>query len=150
MTILCEHGEVTDAAKKTAGIYYWKNNVNGKGYVGQTLNLRTRTQSYRNQPNPRQRLLYFAIQKYGFENFTCYKVMDCCPSKVALNYWEKYWVKTLDTFGPNGYNLSIGGGARDELSIARQKATIRFNNREKWRKKNRPLSFAAMHSCGVE
>lgn len=46
MIVLCEQGKTTEAATKTAGIYYWKNNLNGKGYVGQSLDILKRTSKY--------------------------------------------------------------------------------------------------------
>lgn len=110
MIVICEQGKVTDSATNTAGIYYWKNNLNGKGYVGQTLDFRRRVRHYIGGRFKNQHAFYAAVQKYGLENFTCYKLMDCCPSKVALNYWETYWVKELSTVAPNGYNLTSGGG----------------------------------------
>ena len=111
MTVLCEQGKVTDAATKTAGIYYWRNNINGKGYVGKSLNLLKRLGQYIGMKFKLQPAFYAAVKKYGLENFTCYKIMDCCPSDVALNYWETYWIRELDTFidGGNGYNLTTGG-----------------------------------------
>lgn len=111
MTVLCENGNITDAATKTAGIYYWRNNINGKGYVGKSLNLLKRLGQYIGMQFKAQTTFYAAVKKYGLENFTCYKVMDCCPSDVALNYWETYWIRELDTFidGGHGYNLTTGG-----------------------------------------
>lgn len=106
--ILVDFGEYKSPMPKTAGIYYWKNNVTGEGYIGQSINLQKRMYGYR-KISPQQRKLYDAFRQYGVINFTCYKVMDCCPSKVALNYWETYWIKELDTFGANGYNLTTGG-----------------------------------------
>ena len=120
MIVLCEQGKIAEAATKTAGIYYWKNNLNGKGYVGQSLNLKKRIRTYLRRRFADIPRFYSSVQKYGLENFTCYKVMDCCPSKVALNYWETYWIKALDTFGPNGYNMTTGGNANsitDEIRI---------------------------------
>ena len=80
MIVLCEQGKITEAAAKTAGIYYWKNNLNGKGYVGQSFNLRKRLHVYKWMRFKTQPAFYAAVQKYGLENFTCYKVMDCCLS----------------------------------------------------------------------
>lgn len=134
MTVLCENGNITDAATKTAGIYYWRNNINGKGYVGKTLNLQYRMNDYVKMRFKLQRVFYAAVQKYGLENFTCYKIMDCCPSNVALNYWETYWIGELDTFidGGNGYNLTTGGDG-GKLMSAESRRKISAANKGKVR-----------------
>lgn len=122
--ILFINGEETDKAVNSAGIYYWENNVNGKRYVGQSLRIRERMQEYRRTGCYSQRKLFNAFSKYGITNFTCYKIMDCCPSKVALNYWETYWIKELDTFGANGYNLTTGGDCFTRSEESRLKMSI--------------------------
>jgi group I intron endonuclease len=116
MVVLCEQCKITDSATKAAGIYYWKNNLNGKGYIGQTLNLKKRLNVYLHGHFKQQRAFYAAVQKHGLENFTCYKVMDCCPFKIALNYWEAFWVKEMDTLSPAGYNLTSGGDSAYSFS----------------------------------
>jgi group I intron endonuclease len=100
-----------DGCPRTAGIYYWRNNVNGKGYVGQSIDICKRLRGHKSNIKYKRKSepFYLAIYKYGADAFTCYKVMDCCPSYIALNYWEAYWVKELDTFGENGYNQTAGG-----------------------------------------
>jgi len=114
MDILVSSGSVQPSDSESA-IYCWRNHENGKQYVGQSLDTKKRIMDYPDHIRG-QRLIYKAMSKYGLENFSCYKVMDCCPSKVALNYWETYWIKALDTLSPNGYNLRSGGGQYNTLS----------------------------------
>lgn len=79
--------------------------VNGKKYVGQTtqaLDKRINQHKYGDQYIDR------AIRKYGWENFTV-EVLKECKSKEELDYWEKYFIKVLNTKRPNGYNLTDGG-----------------------------------------
>lgn len=106
---LIDKSNLTGFVKNVAGIYYWRNDINGKGYIGQTLHIRKRCCEYKRMSFRGQTLFYSAVIKYGLNNFTCYKLMECCPSVVALDYWETYWIKRLDTFGPNGYNQTSGG-----------------------------------------
>ena len=47
------------------------------------------------------------MRKYGIENFSIEKIEDCANSD--LNNREKYWIKYYDSFGENGYNLTVGG-----------------------------------------
>jgi len=113
MVVLYENGVVMNAATNVAGIYYWKNNISGHGYVGMSIHIRKRVLNYVNLRFDGQKKFYDAVKSYGLENFICYKMMDCCPSRIAMEYWERYWIKELDTFGPGGYNLTPGGGYRD-------------------------------------
>lgn len=113
--------------------------------------MRNRINCYKKNQFIKQRKFYAAVQKYGLENFTCYKVMDCCPSKVALNYWETYWIKALGTYGVNGYNLTSGGdtcytrSAETREKLRNRLVTIEWRNKlskscsgrvidEKWRR----------------
>lgn len=108
--VLFDGVKIADDCKNTPGIYYWENNLNGHGYVGRAKRFRRRIGEYaRLSAISGQKKIYRALVKYGIQNFTCYKIMDCCPSDIALNYWETYWIKELDTFGDNGYNMTPGG-----------------------------------------
>lgn len=109
--VIFENGKVTSGCPKTAGIYYWRNNIDGKGYVGETVSLRRRMNEYRRMETTGQIYLHNAIQKHGFANFTCYKLMDCCPNKLALHHWETHWIRRLNTLTDNGcgYNMKETG-----------------------------------------
>ena len=53
------------------------------------------------------RILNEAIIKYGKDNFTVELIKEC--SIYELNYYEKHYIKELNTMFPNGYNLTSGG-----------------------------------------
>ena len=93
------------------GIYKITNIVNGKAYIGQSVNVEKRWKSEQNaafEPNsaayeyPLQR----AFRKYGLEKFTFEIIEECQQSE--LNDKEIYWVQHYDTFF-NGYNQTLGG-----------------------------------------
>ena len=91
---------------KVYGVVYllW-NKVNGKRYVGQTvqpLKERMRKHRYGN--------LYIdkAIDKYGLENFR-YGVIKTCATKAELDEAEKHFIVVLHSKAPYGYNLTDGG-----------------------------------------
>ena len=51
--------------------------------------------------------LYMAIKKYGLINFV-FEVIEICELNI-INEKEIYWISRLNTYVPNGYNLSHGG-----------------------------------------
>lgn len=90
-------------------IYYIKNKLNGKMYIGQTIKtleirLKGHIQCVRSGYN---RKLYNAIRKYGWENFE-YGILCKCSSLEELNRMETDYIIKYDTF-KNGYNMGLGG-----------------------------------------
>jgi group I intron endonuclease len=92
-------------------IYQIKNKVNGKSYIGQTMqeDVRKRWNGHINaiKSNTGCPLLQIAVQKYGLENFE-FKVIIICFDE-DLNRYEKEYIKRYNTFGKDGYNASTGG-----------------------------------------
>ena len=87
-------------------IYLITNMINGKSYVGQTIQkLSKRLSRHKNDKRPG---LGQAIQKYGWENFT-HKILEECENREQLNEREIFWIAKLNTQTPNGYNLTSGG-----------------------------------------
>lgn len=98
------------------GIYKITNKVNGKSYIGQSVDIMDRWKSHRNKPfNQNSKdydsLFYRAIRKYGLENFNFEIIEEC--KKEELNEKERYWIKFYHTYAGdidnNGYNLTLGG-----------------------------------------
>ena len=86
-------------------IYLLWNTLNGKRYVGQT----TKPLDVRIMQHKRSDFVVDkAIQKYGIENFR-YGVIKTCATREELNYWEKYFIVTLNSKAPYGYNMTDGG-----------------------------------------
>ena len=89
-------------------IYIHKNKINGKCYVGQTIQ-NPKVRWGKNGINyKRQEKFYNAIKLYGWKNFenmvlpTIYKTQD------ELNKAEIEMIQDLDSIN-NGYNVSLGG-----------------------------------------
>lgn len=82
-------------------IYKTTNLINNKFYIGQHKN---------NKNNPYYlgsgKILKYAIEKYGKENFII-EILEKCNSRKELNEREKYWIATLKN--ENCYNISDGG-----------------------------------------
>lgn len=87
-------------------VYLILNKVNGKRYVGQTVQpLKKRFDKHAKCD---KMLIGKAIQKYGRENFYC-GVIKTCASKAEMDYWEKYFIIALKSKVPYGYNMTDGG-----------------------------------------
>ena len=92
---------------KPFGVVYliW-NMVNGRRYVGQTVQtLETR---FKGHANCKTTAIGKAIRKYGVKNFR-YGVIKSCASKEEMDYWEKYFIVALHSKTPYGYNCTDGG-----------------------------------------
>lgn len=91
-------------------IYLAKNTVNGKCYVGCTsLTLKKRQQQHcgwKRKENPSA--IQNAIRKYGTIAFE-WEVLEICLDKEVMFQREMFWIKELNTFSPNGYNMTFGG-----------------------------------------
>lgn len=98
-----------------SGIYYFKNILNGKYYIGQAINIRKRLIHHiSNIDNNRyDNPLYRAIHKYGYESFE-FGILQRIDNdelflKDILDFWEKYYIVLYNSFAPNGYNQTLGG-----------------------------------------
>ena len=96
-------------------VYEFVNKINGKIYVGQAKDFKSRirchrcnAKSYKNT-NP----FYNAIRKYGWDNFII-NIIEECDVKL-LNDREEYWIQEKNSLYPNGYNL-MKGGSQYEMS----------------------------------
>jgi group I intron endonuclease len=90
---------------RTGCIYLITNLINGKQYVGQTLNFKRRMMFHKTHDTT---LMDRVIQKYGWENFSSSIIEDNVPEN-ELNEREKYWIKYFNTFEGEGYNCTEGG-----------------------------------------
>lgn len=93
------------------GIYSIENKINHKKYIGQSVNIKQRWQSHRNELNKQKHhndYLQKSWNKYGEQNFE-FKVLERC-SKDLLNDKERYYIDLYDTMNEDyGYNLKSGG-----------------------------------------
>lgn len=94
------------------GIYKITNNINGKIYIGQSINIQQRWSQHKWEYKKEGRLeynsiLHKAFRKYGIENFSFEIVEKCSPD--LLDKKEKYWISLMNTLQPNGYNIMEGG-----------------------------------------
>ena len=88
-------------------IYTIENDVNGKLYVGQTVDPSTRWKAHRHKVLHTS-AINKALKKYGVDSFD-FVLLEACDSQYHLNEREVYWIETLSTISPHGYNLTGGG-----------------------------------------
>lgn len=97
-------------------IYKITNKINGKIYIGKTLDTienrwKEHKKDYQKIKNEK-RPLYSAMKKYGIENFNIEEIETCSSEKI--NEREKYWIEYFRSF-KNGYNATIGGDGKAYL-----------------------------------
>ena len=92
-------------------IYRIINKIDGKSYIGQYCkdNPKQRFTNHKSRARKEDstEYLYRAIRKHGIENFD-FKLICVCDNNT-LNELEIQYIKEFDTFGPNGYNMTVGG-----------------------------------------
>lgn len=86
-------------------IYIITNNINGKCYIGQTINIERRFREHKNARSKQP--IHSAIRKYGHENFI-FEILLECP-RESTNFFEKAFISSYNSFGESGYNCSFGG-----------------------------------------
>lgn len=91
-------------------IYLRTNRYNGKKYVGQATTKRFKERQDRWKSNSYRyagKAINAARAKYGIDAFD-FEILKECDDK-ELGFWEKYYIKELNTKVPNGYNMTEGG-----------------------------------------
>ena len=91
------------------GIYQIENNINHKKYIGQSTHIEARWHAHKTQFNNHldgSPLLYKAFVKYGIENFT-FSILEEVLDESLLNEKETYYILTLSTLAPDGYNCIL-------------------------------------------
>lgn len=90
------------------GIYKITNLLNGKSYIGQSIDIEQRFKQHKNlkRLNSEDSPLHRAIKKYGLECFS-FEILELCK-KEELDEFERYYIEKYDT-RKKGYNLTDGG-----------------------------------------
>lgn len=100
---------------KQCGIYCYHNIVNGKNYVGQSVDLVSRHQDFTKNRVYSGKAFQNAINKYGKENFQ-YSVLTHCKEE-ELNFFEAFYIARLKTTDRRyGYNSTSGGDSKGRLT----------------------------------
>lgn len=94
------------------GIYKIENTANGMVYIGQSIDIKKRWYSHRNELNNNTHdniYLQEAWNRYGAGSFT-FEVIKRCRS-IKLNEWERYYINLYQSYDrAKGYNRTKGNG----------------------------------------
>lgn len=111
-------------------IYKYTNRINGKVYIGQTINESVRKSSHKHCNGK----CYFhnAIQKYGYDNFN-YEIIERLDEQL-LDEREIYWISFYKSNNSSfGYNLTSGGEGSRGRKLSEEHKQKLINS-----KKNKP------------
>ena len=94
------------------GIYKITNLINGKVYIGQSINIDKRIKEHfwkaqNSKDISFNSILHQAIRKYGKENFLC-EIVEECDIDI-IDERERFYIKYFNSLSPNGYNILEGG-----------------------------------------
>jgi len=96
--------------KGKSGIYLWRNKINGKIYIGSSVDLRVRLKCYfsaghlERQTSRYKSAIYSSLLKNGYENFRLEILKYCSPEKCIK--WEQFYI---DLLSPEYNILKIAG-----------------------------------------
>lgn len=111
----------------------------GKIYIGQSVNILSRINKYKNAKCITQPIILKSILKYGWENHVFEIVCKCEQSE--LNEKERYYQEMFDCIGKNGLNCMLthtrtkSGKARQETIDKLTGRKLPESTREKMRNK---------------
>lgn len=91
-------------------IYKLTNTINGKIYIGKTVNFKARMKQHKHSFN-KKRCSYFAraVKKHGWINFKCSVLIDDVPEEDLDNLETSYIELLKSTNNKVGYNICSGG-----------------------------------------
>ena len=114
-----------------AHIYLVTNLVNDKQYVGQTTDEKCR--------RGHGVVLKSAYKKHGKSSFLYEQICSGVNNKNTLDVLEKFWIKTMESLVPNGYNLELGGNVDSLSKESRAKISQSLMGHIPWNK-GKPMS----------
>jgi len=105
-------------------IYIARNKINGKCYVGQTHRTVHRRLNEHYRDMRKYHAFDLAVRKYGLSEFDIITVNNV-PSEL-LDQWESFFIQTLNTLAPHGYNLTTGGNGGLRSEETKKKLSLIF------------------------
>lgn len=93
---------------RTYYIYLVTDKTNGKHYVGQTCDPKSRKWQHESNRKEDDCLFHRALESHGHENFI-WEIICKTTTKVMANALEKMFIQVYNSYKPNGYNMTKGG-----------------------------------------
>lgn len=135
-------------------IYTITNQINGKVYVGQTVQMKPKMRWYSHvrmvRANKKSHL-YDSMRKYGIENFK-WQVVDMAKSLHELNLLETFWADKFRQQGITLYNNRQTGNnkthSKDSIEKMRQVHLLRHatNKIGGWKRRDGGPMLGKKHS----
>lgn len=105
------------AKEKICGIYCIENLVNGKKYIGQSINIKSRFRGHKSELKRKihkNEHLQKSWNKYGEINFK-FNIVEICD-EFLLDKKEKYYIELYNSYThDNGYNIEFGGKEKGKI-----------------------------------
>lgn len=95
--------------ENSPAVYIFTNLVNGKFYIGESVNLKRRMEEYFYPHKRENRIIHKAINKYGIDNFTFEFYYFPSFTKDDLLKLEEQMIISYNSIIPNGYNICPKG-----------------------------------------
>jgi group I intron endonuclease len=128
---------------KISGIYAWVNAINGKMYIGRSVNLYKRIydemNGFQNGKDQNMIKLFRAIQKYGIKNFRVIRLLECPPNN--LNRMEQLLIEYYDT-KKNGYNCTLGGDGTHGHKVTQEQIKKQRESLKKYWSEERKITHS--------
>lgn len=104
-------------------IYMYVNKVNGRKYIGQSVNFNRRHREHLNKDGL---LIEKAIKKYGISNFEIIILEEDLNSVEEMNNLERYYIEKYETLvSQGGYNIQRGGNGWEVTEQFRRECSRR-------------------------
>lgn len=114
--------DILNYVKGKAGIYSWVNNLNGKKYVGSSVDLRRRLLEYYNVNrilNEKSMPIYQALLKHGYLNFSL-TILEFCDIDSLISREKHYF----DVYSPEYNILKTPGSPNRGKGWTHSEATV--------------------------
>lgn len=92
---------------RTYYIYKATNKINGKSYIGQTVDYKSRVWQHMRCYEKEDCKFHDAIKEFGSDNFD-WEVLETCNGKEKANDLERKYIEVFNSYR-NGYNDNKGG-----------------------------------------
>lgn len=102
-------------------IYKIQNIITKEIYVGMTQNIPVRWYAHKHFGVTSNRPFRKSMIEYGSDNFIFEILEDCIVTKDDAKKRENYYIYTLNSLIPNGFNICMNGGKKiylDKINTA--------------------------------